>query len=363
MRVAFPLAVSAAALLTISTAHAGPTTASELLNSYNLIVLGDLTNKSHVDGKTYVGGNATGGDYNQHNVGINLPALTVGGNVSGSVNINGSGGAAIGGNFAADPFNGNNSGPYYIRGSWTGQGNFNGNVYLGGTKTGSGNVNGGGTLSQNQTSPAFLSHIPTSATTTAIQNTLTTYSGWLDGLSANSQVQFVGGKAVFDATTNVNGIAVFDINNAIAFFNSINEIDFKMGNATQLIINVSGASSSLLNIAENFLGGSAQSRALDTIWNFTDAKNIKIDAQFGGTILALLADVNLNGNEEGTLVAKSATVNKEVHYVGPNNNIPSPPPEGPPVSQTPLPGALPLFATGLGALVLIARRRKQKTVA
>ncbi len=41
---------------------------ARLLNAYNLIVLGDVTSKSHVNGKAYIGGNANGGEYNSHNV-------------------------------------------------------------------------------------------------------------------------------------------------------------------------------------------------------------------------------------------------------------------------------------------------------
>jgi choice-of-anchor A domain-containing protein len=359
------LITSAAVLLTLSSANAAPLTAPELLNAYNLIVLGDVTNNSHVDGKAYIGGNAKGGEYNSHNVsaGAGLPALTVGKNLTGSVNINGAGGIAVGGNFATTNFNGNGAGNAYIGGSWTGNGNFGGNVYLGGTRTGNGNVNGGGQLFQNQTSPAFLANIPTAAGTTAIQNTLTGYSASLDALTANSIVNVASGTATFTAAPDASGLAVFDITNALAFFNSVNQITFDLNGAKELIINVTGAGSNLINIAANFLGGSAQARSLDTVWNFIDATNLKISNQFGGSVLALLADVTLNQNLEGTLVANSLTQNGEIHYNGANNYLPPPHDDAPPPGETPLPAGFPLFVTGLGALAWMARRKKQKAAA
>jgi choice-of-anchor A domain-containing protein len=364
------LIASSIVLFATCSVNAAPMTAQELLNAYNVIVLGNATNNSHVDGKGYIGGNLTSdqnktGEYNSHNVsaGAGLPSLTVGKNLSGSFNINGPG-VAIGGNLATGGYNANGGGNAYIGGNWTGSANFNlngtGNVYLGGTKTGSGNVNGG-LLNENQNSPSFLANIPTTATTTQIQNTLTSYSASLDALTANSIVNVASGTATFTAAPNATGLAVFDIANALAFFNSVNQIAFNLNGAKELIINITGAGSNPINIAANFLAGSAQARALDTVWNFIDATNITIKNQFGGSILALLADVTLDQNEEGTLVSKGLIQNAEIHYVGANNNLPNPPQEVP--GQTPIPGALPLFATGLGALALIARRRKQKTVA
>jgi len=295
LRVAYLFAVSSAALLTVSTAYAGPTTPSDLMNSYNLIVFGNLTNNSqHVDGKTYVGGNVSGsGDYNQKPVGVNLPALTVGGNFSGSANINGTGGIAVTGNFASQNYyNQNGLGTSYIGGNLTGNANFKGDLYVGGNISGNVNVNDG-TKHQNFGLGSIASHLTSPATTTAMQNTLGGYSSWLDTLTATSTITQNGMLATFNATPNANGVAVFDINNAIDFFNSINEIRFNVGSATEIVVNVSGASSGLLTIAENFLDGIAPSLGLNTIWNFTDATDIHIDRQFGGSILALLADVRL----------------------------------------------------------------------
>lgn len=352
--------VCAFALVTASISPAAATTLTgpDLLNDYNLIVFGDATSTSEVDGKAFIGGNLTGGNYDTHTVsaGVGIPALTVGKNLSGNVNVNGAG-VAIGGNLNTANYNGNGGGNAYIGGSWTGSANFNlngtGNVYLGGTKTGSGNVNGG-TLFQNQNSSSFTANVPTAATVTSIQNILTNYSSFLAGLSANSNINIGGNTATFNANPNTQGIAVFDITNAQDFFTEIGQITFNLNGAKEVIIDVSGAGAGTLDIAANFLGGQAQTLATDTIWNFTDATSIDIHDQFGGDFLATYADVTLSGNLEGTLVAKSLTQNAEIHYDGADDNLLT--------SATPLPATLPLFAGGLGLMGLLAQRKKKSVV-
>jgi hypothetical protein len=81
------------------------------------------TSTSEVDGRAFVGGNLCGGNYQIHTVPTipGLNALTAGGNLSGSVNVNGPG-VAIGGNLETSNYNRNGRGNAYIGGSWTGQG-------------------------------------------------------------------------------------------------------------------------------------------------------------------------------------------------------------------------------------------------
>jgi choice-of-anchor A domain-containing protein len=367
LRAASLIIASFATLVTVNATVAAPLSATDLLNSYNLIVFGDVTSTSEVDGKAYIGGNVTGGSYNQHavNQGTGLPALTVGKDIKGSVQTKGKG-LAVGGNLAAgSSFISNDGGNAYIKGNWAGSATFNmngsGNVYLGGTKTGTGGVNGGA-LNPNQTGASFLANIPTAATTSAIQTTLTNYSTFLGSLAADSSVSKVSGTATFTATAGADGIAVFTIPNAVTFFTGLTQVTFNMNGAKELIINVLGGSGTTLNIAANFLGGSASARALDTVWNFENATAITIASQFGGSILAPLAAVTLKGNEEGTLVAASLNQSAEIHYDGSNNFLPPPPQDAPPPSPTPLPGSLPLFVSGLAAIGWAARRRRKKQI-
>jgi choice-of-anchor A domain-containing protein len=333
-------------------------TASQLLNDYNLIVFSDATSNSEVDGRAFVGGNLTGGNYETHSIPAvtGLNALTVGKSLSGNVNVNGPG-LAVGGNLNTSSYNGNGGGNAYVGGSWTGSANFNlngsGSVFLGGTKTGSGNVNGGSLLQNQSTNATLIANVPTAATISTIQNTLTAYSNTLAGLAANSSIGISGNTATFDAKPNAQGVAVFDITDAQTFFSLVGQIAFDINGAKELIVDVSGAGTNNLGIDANFLGGQASSLALDTIWNFTDAKTITVGAQFGGDLLAVHAGLTLNGNLEGTLVAENLMQNAEIHDDGANNNLP----------QAPLPAAFSLFAAGLSIMGLFGWRRKRNTAA
>jgi choice-of-anchor A domain-containing protein len=160
------------------------------------------------------------------------------------------------------------------------------------------------------------------------------------------------GKVTFDATPGADGVAVFNISDAVAFFGSANEFQFNLNGAKSIVINVSGAAGSLITIAANFLAGIATELADNTVWNFVDATDIVINNQFGGSILALLANVTNNANIEGTLVAAKVTQNAEIHYNGGKDL--------PPVTKTPIPAALPLFAAALGGLAYVRRVRNRR---
>ena len=372
---ALALACCTALTLAAAPAMAEPVSANTILDSYNLIVFGDLTSSSHVDGKTFVSGNVTGGDYGQHYNELpvdGIPTLTVGGDLKGSVNMNGSG-LTVGGNIATQNlnlnkggdikvggnltsnlnanFNGN--GTLYAKGSITNNANVNvngGSLYLGGTvQSGNANVNGG---TKNINSPVPAAVVPdVSAEAATIKQTLTTYSSYLSTLVSNSSLSGTG-KVTFDAAPGADGVAVFNISDAVAFFQNATEFQFNVNGAKSIVINVTGAANSLITIAANFLAGIATQLADNTVWNFIDATDIVVDKQFGGSILALLANVTNNGNIEGTLVAGKVTQNAEIHYNGGKDL--------PPVTKTPIPAALPLFAAALGGLAYARRVRNRR---
>lgn len=374
---ALALACCAALSVAAAPAMAGPVTANEILDSYNLIVFGNLDSTSEVDGKTFVSGQVTGGNYGIHYPDLpvdGVPTLTVGKDLKGNVNVNGEGlvvgndiatqnlnlnkggDVKVGGNITSNlnaNFNGNGS--LYVKGSVTNNANVNangGNIYLGGTvQPGSNaNANGGGQKFVNSAVPATV--VPDVAKeAAAIKETLTTYSSYLSNLVSNSATSGTT-KVTFDATPGADGVAVFNITDAVAFFQNANEFQFNLNGAKSIVINVTGAGSSLITIAANFLAGIAQDLADNTVWNFIDATKIVIDRQFGGSILALLAEVTNNGNIEGTLVAGKVTQNAEIHYNG-GKNLPS-------VTKTPIPAALPLFAAALGGLAYARRVRNRR---
>lgn len=361
--------------MTASPAQAGSLTAIDILNTYNLVVFGDLNTTSEVDGRSFVLGNLNGStsNYATHYSQLpanSAPALTVGGNITGPINVNGKG-LAVGGN-VANTVNLNQGGDMTVRGNITSNvnANFNGNgtlyvkgdiknnstvnanggsIYVGGTvQSGShANANGGGTLHQNSSVPD--SHLPDIAAQAAeMKQTLTKHSSYLAGLNPNStNVVIAGGRATFTATPDNNGVAIFNITDPTTIFGQ-NEFKFNLGSATSLVFNVRNVGNTVLNIGVNFLDGIASTLATNTIWNFIDAKNINITKQFGGNIIALLANITNSGNIEGSVVANAVTQNAEIHY---NGTI---------VVPTPVPAALPLFAAAIGGLAGWRRLRRRQ---
>jgi choice-of-anchor A domain-containing protein len=294
-----------------------------------------------------VGGNITGP------INVNGKGLAVGGNVANTVNLNNGGDMTVRGNITSNVnanFNGN--GTLYVKGDIKNNSTVNGNggsIYVGGTvQAGShANANGGGTLHQNSSVPD--SHLPDIAAQAAeMKTTLTKHSSYLAGLKPNStNVVIASGRATFTATPDKNGVAIFNITDPTTIF-SQSEFKFNLGSATSVLFNVRNVGNTLLNIGVNFLDGIASTLATNTIWNFIDAKNINITKQFGGNIIALLANITNSGNIEGSVVANAVTQNAEIHY---NGNI---------VIPTPVPAALPLFAAAIAGLAGWRRLRRRQ---
>lgn len=384
MRVSVLALVSAAGLMTwAGNAGAATLSATQLIQTYNAIVFTNLVSSSEMDGNALVGGNVQGGGFAEHG---NLPstpfALTVGGNVSSNpttgtgITVNGSG-VAVGGNFTAGNVNLNGGGNLVIGGNvgssfnanFNGKGNLyvvgsvlsgsniaanGGNAYIGGTVKNGANVNanGGGRVFQNSSVPA--TQLPNIAGEVGTAKTeLTAYSQHLAGFHGNSTITESNGTTSFVADPNASGVAVFDITSAtVGELSSASQFSFTLNGAKEVIINVSGVGSNPLDISANFLNGVASQLATDTVWNFTDATNIDIKSQFGGTILADLADVTTSGNIEGTVIADALNQNAEIHYDGQQSLV----------SAAPLPAALPMFGAaiaGLGGLRLRLRKARK----
>ena len=77
----------AAGLLIPAPALASSISAQEILQQFNLVTFGDVISSSqHVDGRTYIGGSVSGGDYVQHPGDVPPSAyagLTIGGSATG----------------------------------------------------------------------------------------------------------------------------------------------------------------------------------------------------------------------------------------------------------------------------------------
>jgi choice-of-anchor A domain-containing protein len=342
--------------------------AISLLNQYNLITSGNVTSSSHVDGNALIGGNVSGGTYNMHSTSnAVVPTLTVGGNtsgyiqtkgkgvnvagnVAGNININDGGDAYFGSVSGTVQNNANGNGSTSVVGNISGSVNTNGgNTIYGGTVTGYAGANGSGhVLNQTVTTP-----FDPAATAVNAINTLSQFSDNLSGLDSNSNYSINYGKVTFNANADTNGLAIFTIDNAKSFFDSAYEFAFNVGTATSILFNVFSDGNTDLNLHANFLGGSASNLGSILLWNFVDATSLNVAAQFGGSVLALNADVTTNQNIEGTLVAKNLNQFAEIHsqpsdFVAPNITVP--------VSAVPIPAAALLFAPAL--LGFMGFRRK-----
>ena len=115
---------------------------------------------------------------------------------------------------------------------------------------------------------------------TAVSDQMKTYK------STGSSVVINSGKATFNAQVNSQGVAVFDltsIEDTLFNHNLVQEFSFNFNGATSVFMN-SGITSAVIN--DNFLGGSAREAGQKVIWNFYDATDLTINAEFGGSILA-----------------------------------------------------------------------------
>lgn len=346
-------------------AHSGPVDATSLLNQYNLITSGNVTSTSEVEGNALVGGNVNGGMYNMHQTpNTEVPALTVAGNVSGNVITKGQG-LNVGGNIAGnvtmndggDAYvgsvsgslqnNANGNGSSSVIGDISGFVNTNGgNTTYGGNLTGTANANGGGVVSNQPVAAPFN---PATQSSNAM-NVLSDFSNQLSGVDANSSYNIVGGKVTFNAVGNDSGLAVFNVTDAKSFFDNAFEFDFNLTNTQSILFNVFGGDNTEFDIKANFLASAATIYGSIFLWNFVDATVLNLTSQFGGSILALNADVTNYNNIEGTLVANNLTQYGEIHSQ-PLNFVPP--------TEVPVPAALPLFLSGLIGFFAMRRNRKQ----
>lgn len=325
----------------------------DAMKEWNLIVLGDLTSSSEVEGRTFVGGNLGGNssNYQIHQIppsSRGTPGLTVVGDVNGGhKQLNNSSGAIVGGNV--------NSG-FNMNGTQT--------VQVGGTLKNT-NINQN-TVHQNlnTTNPQF--GVDLQQQKSLLISSLTGLSTDLKGMTSNSQVTIAHNRATFNATPGTDGVAVFNLtSDDLARFG---EIQFNLNGATTAIVNVSGA---YINLNDNFLGNST-GLGEKVIWNFPDATNLTATTAWKGSVLAPKAAGTTGNFIEGSAVFASLNQNGEMHMGTFNANFtpPSTTPFPPSSSgggssgggtPTPVPEeSLGLFALGALGLAFMYRRRRKK---
>lgn len=302
-----------------ATATAGP------LNDYNLIVLGNLTSSSEVEGKTFVGGNLSSSSSN-YGIHLTVPpselSLIVGGSItSGNIQLN-KGSMIVGGNVAAGVNVNMNSG---------------GNYAIGGLKQG--NVNGG--------SQVPFTSIPDVLT---MQTELLSLANSYASLAPNSTTSIQhGNQLIFDAVpAGPQNRAVFNVA-AIDIFqnNSLAQLVLNVNGADEIIINVSG-SSVLWNNGMNQTGSLLTDAVRErVVWNFYEATDINLGRNLNGALLAPQAHLTSSTNIDGSVAVASFTQNGEVHLP---TSVLNPVPE---------PASVMLGLLALPGLLLIMRRRQR----
>lgn len=354
------IAIAATTLLS-GTACAAPLTTNQMLQQFNVVVSGNLTSTSHVDGRTYVGLNANGGDYVQH-VG-NTPAsayagLNVGGTLSGNVHVNGLG-LVTGGD--ANGINVNN-GSSYVGGAATGS-SFNGDAWVTGAAS-SVNFNGAGhAASYVNTNNNTVLHAPTSRmNNTLAASTSTNFGAVMTGLSSQlSALHATDGTSVAYSNndsnvllsgTAVNGVLVFDLTHEDSkiFSSKVTDISFNLGGATTVIFNTDDSN---LSLNANF--NQAQALGSKLIWNFAGHDtNVTVGRTFGGQVLVADGSFsNVGGaNIEGGVFAKTLHQFGEIHLQSFTGSVPAAP--------VPEPETYAMLLAGLGLMGALVVRRKQQ---
>lgn len=347
IRCAASTLILAASSLLPATVHASPLSASEILQQFNTVVLGSATSSSHTDGRTYVGGALSGGDYVQHindTPGSSYAGLTVAGSAA-NVKVNGLG-AVIGGSLSNSTVNSGNSVVY----GGVSNSNLNGAAYVEGGS--SGNFNGGKLATPSE---AMLANVLAS-TSTDFGSVLGGLSGSLKSLaSTGSSVAFDGNLAIFNAVANASGVAVFDLTAIDTVLFSKGEFRFNLNGASSVILNTDVKSA---NISANFLGGSAQQYGSKLLWNFYNATDITINNQWGGSLLASSAYLTNNQNIEGGVFVNGLNQRGEIHLQSFTGKLAGDAAAGAPAANVPEPGSMALFAAGLGIMGWLARRRR-----
>lgn len=268
---------------------------TDALREWNLIVLGDLTSNSEVEGRTFVGGNLNG---NSSNYQIRTPAasptgqpgLTVVGDVNGShKNLNNGSGAIVGGNV--------NSGF-----------NLNGDpqtVKVGGTISNT-NVNQNTVVSGLAKSDAYFTSNLTQQKE-LLTSSLTDLSTTLSKLEATATVTIDKNRATFVSKPDSAGVAVFNMTSAD--LSKFSEIALNLNGADTVVINVSGAN---IALSQNFLGGTT-GLGEHVIWNFYEAETFASSTAWGGSVLAPKATAATSNYIEGSAVFGSLQQNGEFH--------------------------------------------------
>lgn len=300
MRSSVALSASLIAALCFSAPVAAADTAAqagmELFQQFNVYTLGDLNSTSHVQGKVWVGGNLTGNLIAAQGGGSALASdyaeLTVKGASSANIKIEGS---QTAGRSSLVQIGGNSTGEVGLNGS-------GGHVDAGGTFN-TQNFNPNATKTYSANVPGLASQI--SLNTADFSNNLQALSTALSALPAtaitnmNQALTVSGDYTIFSMTKSQFQTQNYSFD---TLFNNI-------GSDKTIVINVLGGGS--IN-EDNGANNNALSLSSNIIWNFGDATSVSVK-NWAGSILATNATVTNSSTITGSVVAKIFNQNGEVH--------------------------------------------------
>ncbi len=276
-------AALAAAVLSIATAaQASP------LQDYNLIVFGDLTSSTNVQGNTLVGGDIYGpaADFAVGLAGIDPSTVTL----------------QVGGSIHATNLNLNN-----------------GSAEVGGSIFGNLNNNGGGNISTG-----------VALDISSIQSQLQNDSIYLASLTPNSSVSLPGvqpSNITFNAVAGVDDYAVFSVVGDDVLSNNLAQSILLIDDNTEaIIINVSGTN---VTFDQGNMGSvfNNLSVAEKIVWNFYEAQTVTINREMFGSVLAPFADVEVVGagnGISGSVAVNSLNLQSQVHLPTFTPDVPEP---------------------------------------
>ncbi len=301
-------AACALALMSAAPVSAASIDAAALIQSFNVITLGDFNNQVHVHGRTFVGGDYNASQFSE----LNKDQF-------------------------ADIDLGGISGTTFIAGDVNGSGlrSFKGSVQIGGAANATVDA-------QNGAKFTGVAGIPVSDVAAAMQS----YSLFLRdlGLAAGTTGVIAGdsNNPVFSAGATVEPIEYFNLS-ASDFTNQNSNFSANTGVLT--IVNVSGAT---VNFA-----GKVSNPLPNVIFNFFEATSLTFNQTFSANIIAPNAVVNALSNFTGTIVANSLSLrNGEIHPLV-LTGLPTQP-----VANVPLPASALLLLGGVGLFGGMRLRRR-----
>ena len=319
-----------------------------IMQQFNLVVFGNASSASDVDGRSFIGGSLAGGTYATATLAdSSYPGLIVKGSAS-NISVNHQG-AVIGGSIANSTIN---KGSSAIMGSSANTSyNGSGSTYVAGAVQG-GNFNQKriGDLSQNAQLQQAVTQSQT-LTGATMKSSLGALSKQLSELTATgSYTANNKNKVTFNATANASGIAVIDLTGSnSSTLSAFKEFAFNVDkNVSTLIFNVD---SSNVSIAANFLANSSQKLASNIIWNFYNATSLSISNSFGGSILAPNASLTNYNEIWGGVYVDSLTQKGSINLASFGGVLPA------------VPEPQSYLLLSLGAVVLYWRHRRRSHVA